>query len=53
MSNQRLIELNNGAIFDLNTLVIIARQGLNDYALVLANCAATPKADIGDVEYIK
>lgn len=45
----QLIKLPNSVIFDADEVIVIARQGLNEYALVLRGSPITLKLDGNDV----
>lgn len=45
----RYIKLPNALVFNADDLLVIARQDLNDYVLVLKNCPMPLKLDAKDV----
>lgn len=49
----RYLKLPNGMVFDSNEILIIARQDLNEYALLLKNCPLPFKITGSEAELIE
>ena len=47
------IKLPNGVIFNASKVVVIARQDINDYIMVLEGCPVNPKMDLAAVEMVE
>lgn len=49
----RYFKLPSGMVFDSNEILIIARQDLNEYAMLLKNCPIPFKVSGADLELIE
>ncbi len=52
MSKPKFVKLSNGVIFALEDVQVIARQGINEYHVIMRGCPHAPRAEAHDVQKI-